>query len=115
MATLVDSTLQPHAASTCINRTNECNEVAVFDGESDCRTEALEAMRAHPALQTRMKDVTLQFSGRCLELGGQLPSYYLKQMAQESLRNFSVARGLNIRNEIAVLKVHEAFETRELR
>ena len=71
-----------------MSTTNDRNEVAAVDEEDDCRTEALEAMCAHPALQTRIQNVTLQFMEGCLELGGELPSYYLKQIAQESLRNF---------------------------
>lgn len=55
----------------------------------------------HPHFRGRNLSVDCRCSGRCVQLSGMLPSYYLKQIAQEALRDLA---GVDeIKNEIIVV------------
>lgn len=99
MSTLTSSTLHsPSVVSSCRTQASRHGLVAV------CCRNAFEILKTDPVLGSQIQHVTLHCKGRDLVLGGQLPSFYLKQLTQESLRGFSAANGLRIRNGIVVAK-----------
>lgn len=65
--------------------------------------DAMILLRASPMLKGYAKDLGLTCRDACVEIHGRLPSYYLKQMAQESLRHFTHCHGLRLTNETVVV------------
>lgn len=47
---------------------------------------ALATLESHPHFRGRSRWIRIRYRNRCLHLSGRLPSYFLKQLAQESLR-----------------------------
>jgi hypothetical protein len=66
-------------------------------GDPACRAEGLLARSGYPALDR----VRCDFSDGVLLLRGQVPSYYLRQLAQEAVAGLPGVRA--VRNEVEVL------------
>jgi osmotically-inducible protein OsmY len=64
----------------------------------DCAREQLEN---HPHFRGRLESVAIEEHGKVLYLSGQLPTFYLKQLAQETLRRVPGVK--SVRNEIDVI------------
>lgn len=60
---------------------------------------AAELLEQHPHFRGRSRFVEIRCTDRCITLGGCLPTYYLKQLAQETLRGI---KDVEIVNEISV-------------
>ncbi len=66
--------------------------------------QANELLECHPYFRGRSKWVKCRIDDGCLQLNGRLPSYFLKQVAQEILRQLpGVDR---IENRIVVTSIH---------
>jgi hypothetical protein len=62
---------------------------------------ARQLLERHPHFRGRVSAVRIEQRGRTLCLSGRLPTFYLKQLVQEALRNIPGLQG--ICNEIAVV------------
>ena len=67
--------------------------------EDQIERRATELLEQHPHFRGRSDLVQFRCTGNILRLGGCLPSYYLKQLAQEAIRGLEQ---LQIQNEILV-------------
>lgn len=56
---------------------------------------AAELLELHPHFRGRGRFVRFTCDGNCLTLGGCLPSYYLKQLAQEAIREIDEVEIVN--------------------
>lgn len=63
-------------------------------------TQARRVLAQHPHFLGKSQFVSCQCEGRCLRLAGRLPSYFLKQLAQEALRDLAGIE--HIDNQIVV-------------
>ncbi|MEL7500223.1 MAG: BON domain-containing protein [Planctomycetota bacterium] len=61
---------------------------------------AIARLENHPHFQGRSKAFQVRCHGQKLSVFGQVPTYYLKQLAQEALREIE---GVSIENQIVVL------------
>jgi osmotically-inducible protein OsmY len=69
---------------------------------------AFAALESHPHFRGRSKWIEIRYRDRCLSLRGKLPSFFLKQIAQESLRQLD---GVDtIENQIVVVSPQGQFE-----
>lgn len=68
-------------------------------------------LHSNPHLQKYSGNVQCCFRDHCLTLGGNVPSYYLKQLAQESVRGLEGVE--RIENQIAVVAPKPAVEPAE--
>ena len=62
---------------------------------------AREQLENHPHFRGRLESVSIDERGKVLYLSGQLPTFYLKQLAQETLRRVPGVK--SVRNEIDVI------------
>ncbi len=60
-----------------------------------------EQLENHPHFRGRVEFLSIGQRGKTLYLSGQLPTFYLKQLAQELVRHIPGVHG--VRNEIAVI------------
>jgi hypothetical protein len=54
---------------------------------TDLTAVAKQCLESHPHFRGRLKAVSISQKGRDLFITGQLPTFYLKQMVQETLRH----------------------------
>ncbi|MCC7474978.1 MAG: BON domain-containing protein [Pirellulales bacterium] len=59
---------------------------ALKQGENDLSQMARGHLAKHPHFRGRVDDVAIDHDGRTLFVTGKLPTFYLKQLVQESLR-----------------------------
>jgi hypothetical protein len=62
---------------------------------------AREQLENHPHFRGRLEMLSIDECGKVLYLTGQLPTFYLKQLAQETLRRVPGVK--SVRNEIDVI------------
>jgi BON domain len=62
---------------------------------------AREQLGNHPHFRGRLESLSIDECGRVLYISGQLPTFYLKQLAQETLRRVPGVKC--VRNEIDVI------------
>lgn len=67
----------------------------------DLSTLARQHLEHHPHFRGRMNDVFVEHNGRTLLLTGKLPTFYLKQLVQESVRHVPGVQ--HVRNLIDVV------------
>ena len=63
---------------------------------------AREQLELHPHFRGRSSAFTIEQRGRTLRISGRLPSFYLKQLVQETLRHIPGVQG--VLNEIVVVR-----------
>lgn len=69
--------------------------------ETDLTALARDHLQRHPHFRGRLAGLQVEHRGRTLFLSGRLPTFYLKQLVQEAVRNLpGVGR---VRNEIDVV------------
>jgi osmotically-inducible protein OsmY len=69
--------------------------------DTDLTTLARDHLERHPHFRGRLVGLQIEHRGRTLFLSGRLPTFYLKQLVQEAVRNLpGVGR---VRNEIDVV------------
>lgn len=78
--------------------------------EHDRGTEAWarDVFQAHPHLKGKAQSIQCHCRNRYLQLSGVLPSYYLKQLAQEALKNQN--HDFRIENQISVISPEDEFQ-----
>jgi len=69
--------------------------------QGDLTLLARESLERHPHFRGRTSVVGIEQRGRMLRLTGKLPTFYLKQMVQETVRHIPGVQG--VRNEITVV------------
>jgi len=62
---------------------------------------ARQLLERHPHFRGRLSDLQIQQRGRTLLLSGRLPTFYLKQLVQEAVRQLPGVQ--HIRNDIDVV------------
>jgi osmotically-inducible protein OsmY len=62
---------------------------------------AREQLENHPHFRGRLESLSIDERGKVLYVSGQLPTFYLKQLAQETLRRVPGVK--SVRNDIAVI------------
>jgi hypothetical protein len=62
---------------------------------------ARQKLERHPHFRGRASALSIEHRGRTLYLSGRLPTFYLKQLVQETVRHIPGVQA--IRNEIAVV------------
>jgi hypothetical protein len=77
-----------------------------FDSGTEARVGAI--FRSHPYLKRKAELIQVRCTNRCLQLSGVLPSYYLKQLAQEAIKG--QCRDLYIENRILVVSPENEFQ-----
>jgi hypothetical protein len=65
---------------------------------------AREQLEQHPHFRGRAGALSIDQRGQTLYMYGQLPTFYLKQLAQETLLNLPGVQG--VRNEVDVVNAH---------
>jgi hypothetical protein len=73
----------------------------ISPARADLTLLARESLERHPHFRGRTAVVGIEQRGAMLRLTGKLPTFYLKQMVQETLRHIPGVQG--IRNEIMVV------------
>lgn len=98
----------PEACSTDTNDTeaNRVNPAAAIIGEVRTR------LGRHSHFHLRTSEITVEFDGHTLILKGQLPSFYLKQLLQECLRD--IAGVVNLNNRVDVIGSSGVRSVREI-
>ena len=71
---------------------------------------ARQQLEHHPHFRGRLAAVGIEQKGKTLFLSGRLPSFYLKQLVQETLRTVPGVQG--VRNEIDVVSPHGVSSVR---
>jgi hypothetical protein len=67
----------------------------------DLKSLARQSLERHPHFRGRAAGLNIEQRGRTLCLSGRLPTFYLKQLVQETIRHIPGVQG--IRNDIAVV------------
>lgn len=70
--------------------------------EGDMSEMARQKLEQHPHFRGRCANLSFEQSGRTLRIGGRLPSFYLKQLVQETLRHLPGVQ--TVRNDIQVVR-----------
>jgi osmotically-inducible protein OsmY len=83
----MQATLAPQPVISTTDRTNLAEAVR-------------EVLRQHPHFRGRLETLSIEQHGKTVYLSGQVPTYYLKQLAQEVVRHLPGVQGLH--NEITV-------------
>ena len=73
----------------------------VVPERADLTSLARQSLERHPHFRGRMSVIRIEQQGRTLYLSGCLPTFYLKQLVQETVRHIPGVQ--NVRNEIAVM------------
>jgi hypothetical protein len=68
---------------------------------SDLTTLALLSLERHPHFRGRLNGLLIEQRGKTLCVSGRLPTFYLKQLVQETLRHVPGVQA--VRNDIAVV------------
>lgn len=63
---------------------------------------ARQQLELHPHFRGRCSGLTFEQRGRALRISGRLPSYYLKQLVQETLRHIPGVQ--SVHNDIDVVR-----------
>lgn len=68
---------------------------------ADLTLMARQQLEQHPHFRGRMSNLSIEQRGKALRLSGRLPTFYLKQLIQETIRHIPGVQ--RIHNEIAVV------------
>lgn len=90
--------LHPKLTSAQKREQSERSEIPALSPQ-DLVALARQLMQAHPHFHHRLNSIHIQCNGQRLELTGRLPSFHLKQVAQEALSKLPVV----IDNQIDVV------------
>jgi hypothetical protein len=77
-----------------------------FGSGAEARIRAI--FLSHPCLKRNAEQIQVRCTNKRLQLSGVLPSYYLKQLAQEAIRG--QCRELDIENRILVVSPQNEFQ-----
>lgn len=94
------------------NSSDDCQFCSLPCDENAIENRALELLESHPHFRGRSRWIEIRFRNRCLHLSGKLPTFFLKQVAQEALRQMSEVE--SIKNNIVVACPSGYFEPSEV-
>jgi hypothetical protein len=77
---------------------------------TDLTTLARQHLERHPHFRGRLKALRIEHRGRTLVLSGRLPTFYLKQLLQETVRHLPGVH--HVRNEIDVVSPYGVSSVR---
>lgn len=86
-----------------------------FDVDHRVEDRARFLLERHPHFHGRSDWIQIRYRNRCLRLDGQLPSFYLKQLAQEALRNIDGVEQIDNQIMVASPQGHVFYKNLELR